>query len=294
METILVTGGVGAIGSVLLPRLTSVGWPARVLDVAGGAASRGDIRSSDDVAAAVSGVAGVIHMAAVSRVVWGEEDPERCWAVNVEGTRNVLAAAMSAPQKPWVLFVSSREVYGNPPRLPVVEGDPVSPVNTYGRSKAEGESIVAAARSGGLVTACIRLPSVYGSVNDIPDRVIPAFVARARAQQPLRITDPAQLCDFLHVNDAVDGLLRAAEKLKQGESALPTVHLASGRGTSLRELANLVRQLANSSCDIIEEAPRPFDVRGFVGDPARARRVLNWTPTIALEDGIARVFAGHS
>jgi len=255
------------------------------------AESLGDIQDLASVRRSLKDAIGIIHLAAVSRVAWGEEDPTRCRRVNVDGTRNVALAALTSPRRPWMLFVSSREVYGNPNRLPVVESDPISPVNTYGRSKAEGEQIVEGARAAGLSTASIRLPSVYGSSNDIPDRVVPALVARAMRGDPLHLTGADQLCDFLHIDDAVVGLTAAAAMLADGVRDLPTIHLASGRGTSLRELAHLVKQNTESTSEVVEAAARPFDVYGFVGSPARAREVLAWSPTVALEEGLARFAA---
>lgn len=291
INTIVVTGGMGVIGSALVNQLAKVGWHAKVLDIAAEptSANFGDIRQSDAVRTALESAVGIIHLAAVSRVGWGEEDPERCWSINVDGTQTVVTAAASSSRKPWVLFASSREVYGNPLRLPVVEDDPVSPVNTYGRSKAEGEKIIAAARVAGLKAACVRLPSVYGATNDIVDRVVPALALGALNDMPLRITGAGQLCDFLHIADVVDGILAIAKRLDAGRRDLPMIQLASGRGTSLGELARLVKRLARSRSEIVEDPARSFDVRGFVGDPARARQVLNWVPSITLEDGLAQL-----
>lgn len=293
MSTILVTGGAGVVGTALVAGLERRGWRVRVLDIAATAPKhiRGDIRDREHMRAAATGVVGIVHMAAVSRVGWGEEDPQKCIDVNVNGTALVASAAREASQKPFMLFVSSREVYGNPPRLPVVERDPVAPVNTYGRSKAEGEVVVTDARKQGLVAATVRLPSVYGSVRDIPDRVIPAFVRGAIAGNRLTITGASQLCDFLHAADAVDGLMKAIDRLHGGDRDLPTVHLASGRGTSLGELARLTKRLTGSASEIDEQPPRSFDVKGFVGDPSLAERVFGWQPTVSLEDGLARLIA---
>lgn len=291
MREVIVTGGNGVIGTALSPAVAAVGLRPRVFDLVSrdGHSDFGDICNFQAVREAVDEADGVIHLAAVARVAWGEEDPERCWRTNVEGTKNVLRACVDARRRPWVLFVSSREVYGNPSRLPVVEGDLISPVNTYGRSKAAGEWFVAAARVAGLQAGCIRLPSVYGSANDIPQRVIPAFVAGALQNRDLHLTGVGQVCDFLHVTDAIEGIVKMATLLDARARDLPTVHLASGRGTSLGELARLVTRLAESRSAIVEGPARSFDVNGFVGDPTRAADVLGWKPSTTLEDGLARL-----
>lgn len=292
----IVTGGNGVIGTALVPAIETAGLRPKVFDLVSraGRTDVGDICKPEAVREAVENADGVIHLAAVARVAWGEEDPERCWMTNVEGTKNVLRACADARRRPWMLFISSREVYGNPSRLPVVEGDLISPVNTYGRSKAAGEWLVAEARAAGVRAGCIRLPSVYGSANDIPQRVIPAFVAGALQHRDLRLTGAGQICDFLHVSDAVDGIMRMVKRLNAGARDLSTIHLASGQGTSLVELARLVTRLASSRSAIIEEPARSFDVIGFVGNPARAADVLGWAPSIALKDGLARLIGDHA
>src|SRR5207253_948512 len=99
-------------------------------------------------------------------------DPAGCDATNIDGTANVLAAAASASSRPWVLFASSRVVYGEPRELPVREDAPLAALNTYGRSKVRGEQLVLAARGDGLVTGILRFANVYGPGPDHPDRVI--------------------------------------------------------------------------------------------------------------------------
>jgi len=289
MQNVLVTGGAGVVGSALVPALGEFGWRASVFDVARDA--REDVCVAEAVNAAAAESDGIIHMAAVSRVAWGEDDPQRCLRINVEGTRSVLQAAARAPKRPWVLFISSREVYGNPSKLPVVEDCPLAPVNTYGRSKAAGEALVSEARQAGLAAASIRLPSVFGSTNDIPQRVIPALSRRALRNESLRITDASQLCDFLHISDTVAGITALASRLAAGEKTLPTVHLATGTGTSLGDLARLIKRVANSDSTIVEEPPRPFDVRGFVGDARAARELLGWSPRVPFANGLAKLIA---
>jgi len=103
---------------------------------------------------------GVVHLAAVSRVIDGERDPARCWAVNVEGTRTVVEAAQSSPLRPWVIYASSREVYGQPSALPASEDCDRAPLNVYGRSKVAAEDLVTAS---GLAHAIVRFSNVYGA-----------------------------------------------------------------------------------------------------------------------------------
>lgn len=191
-----------------------------------------------------------------------------------------------------MVFASSREVYGDPPVLPVSEDSPVQPINVYGRSKAAGEALVTRARvAQGLRAAIVRLSSVYGTTDDHHDRAVPALLWRALQGDTLRITGADNRFDFVHVDDSVDGLLRAADLLAAGAKQLPTVHLATGTGTSLGELAHLAVDVAQSGSAIDILPPRPFDVGGFVGDPARASDLLGWTAKIDLAEGMKALAA---
>jgi nucleoside-diphosphate-sugar epimerase len=282
VSRILVTGSRGLIGSALVRRLQAAGWEVFGFDIADGL----NVADAEAVAAAVSGCEGVVHLAAVSRVVWGERDPARCRLVNVTGTRNVLSAAARARRPPWVLAASSREVYGQAVSFPVGEAAELRPLNCYARSKVAAEKLVAASRDSRLRASVIRFSSVYGQVTDHADRVAPAFARLAALGGTLRIDGNETTLDFTHVNDVTAALQTAVEMLAAGNSRLPTLHLASGRGTSLPELAAIA--IAAAGRGQVKVGPgRSYDVRSFIGDPARAEQVLGWRAGIALEDGIA-------
>jgi UDP-glucose 4-epimerase len=116
---VVVTGSRGLIGTALTAVLTKSGYAVRGLDLRAEDIHHGDVRERDQVERALDGSVGVVHLAAVSRVIDGERDPDACWRTNVEGTRNVLEAALACARRPWLIYASSREVYGQPPVLPV-------------------------------------------------------------------------------------------------------------------------------------------------------------------------------
>src|SRR5205823_8124476 len=185
----------------LATALETQGFEVRRLDLAlpEGHPGRGSVLDRGLLRRRLEGCHGVLHLAAVSRVAWGERDPHRCWAVNVEGTRLVLEAAAEATARPWVLFASSREVYGQPTRLPIPEDAPRAPINTYGRSKAAAEELVEAAVRRGQLVASLRFSNVYGAPNDHPDRVVPAFAQAAARGEEIRVDGPQRTFDFTHV-----------------------------------------------------------------------------------------------
>jgi nucleoside-diphosphate-sugar epimerase len=285
-STILITGSSGLIGSALRRAFEAQGDEVRCLDLLARGSSAGDVRDPQRLRAAFDRVDGVVHLAAVSRVVWAERAPDECQSTNVVGTRNVLHAAAASARRPWVLFASSREVYGEPEKLPVDEAAPLQPLNVYGRSKVEGEALVAAARRDGVRATVVRLSNVYGSVDDHVDRVVPAFVRAAIANDPLHVEGAEHVFDFTHVDDVASGLRSVCQLLAASGVLPPPVHLVSGVGTTLLELATMARRLAGAESPIQVRPARRFDVTRFIGCPERARQLLGWSAQTNLETGM--------
>ncbi len=138
---ILITGSKGLIGTALKYTLRSLGFEILGVDnqFDHDHPEYGDILSTSCLFSAAKNVEGIVHLAAISRVIFAEKNPDLCWKTNVEGTKNVLDAAISSTKKPWILYASSREVYGQQKKLPVAECAPLNSVNIYGESKIEAE-----------------------------------------------------------------------------------------------------------------------------------------------------------
>lgn len=284
---ILVTGSKGLLGRTLCPLLQSRGYTVISFDLKGTAQEwPHDVTNGSDVMRQVmeNQVDGIIHLAAVSRVIWGEQNPAKCVNVNLNGTLNVLDAARQ--RRAWVLFASSREVYGAVAETPVKETAARRPVSTYALTKALGEDLVRAA--GDLVTGVVRLSNVYGDIHDHPDRVTPAFARAAAECLPITLRGPEKVFDFVHVSDAARGLMFAAEHLDRA-GRLPLLHLVTGVGTSLDDLAaraGAAAQVIHGHRPTIEAAESlGYEVSGFVGDPARAQEILGWRAGVSLENG---------
>lgn len=287
---VVITGSEGLVGRSLRSALAGCGVAVAGLDVLGAGGEKGDVQDAGRVAAALAGCHGVVHLAAVSRVVWGERDPERCRDTNVGGVRNVIEAAERQPHPPWLIFASSREVYGQPERLPAAEDAPLRPVNVYGRSKVEGERMVREAQRRGLRAATVRLSNVYGATEDHVDRVVPAFARAAVLGSPLRVDGAGHTFDFTHIDDTTRGIVALAGLLANGQAAPPPIQLLTGRPTSLGELAALAVHVAGGERSPVRPAPpRPYDVSHFYGSPARARKLLGWAPRVGLREGLERL-----
>jgi nucleoside-diphosphate-sugar epimerase len=290
---ILITGSSGLVGSALRSTLQS-----RLIDVVGldtraAGTDRGDVRHAERVCHAVAGCDGVIHLAAVSRVIWGERDPDLCWETNVFGLRNIIESAHRQKTPPWLIFASSREVYGQPDTLPAGEDVPLCPVNVYGRSKVAGERLIEVARSEGLRASIIRLSNVYGHVRDHADRVVPAFARAAVLGHPLRVDGTDHTFDFTHVDDTTCGIVALVDHLASGAEPPPPIHFLTGQPTTLGQLAILAVELGAMGSTIHHAPPRTFDVSRFYGCADRARDILGWSSRIPLSEGLGRLINNY-
>jgi UDP-glucose 4-epimerase len=148
MSYILVTGSEGLIGKELVLSLEKLGKTVRHFDIKfpKNHNDYGDILDVNCLRAKLEKCVGIVHLAAVSRVVWGEKDPEYCWQTNVIGTQNIIQTAQNSPLKPWIVYASSREVYGAQEKLPVEIDSEYGPVNIYARSKVAAEKEILQAR----------------------------------------------------------------------------------------------------------------------------------------------------
>lgn len=293
---ILVTGSAGLIGSAVVERLRSDGLDVREFDVAADAAQ--DVRDAAALDRALAGVSGIVHLAAVSRVVWAERDPEWTEAVNLVPLRQIAAhmrnAAARGGRSPWLIFASSREVYGDCARRPVREDAAFSPRNVYARSKVAGEECVAGLARDGFIANVCRFSNVYGSIADHADRVVPAFARAAATGGTIRMDGPDCEFDFTHVDDVVRGLGSAIEATAAGQQFDP-VHFVTGRPCTLGELADLALAGARAPVTLATAPARTFDVARFCGDPARAQQLFGWRAEVPIEQGIRRLiddFAG--
>lgn len=286
---VLITGSSGLVGSALTAALKARQIQVLGLDIKAADTEYGDVRDPDRVTAALERCDGVVHLAAVSRVVWGEQDPDLCRATNVGGLRNIISAMQRLKPSPWLIFASSREVYGQPMTLPVRDDAPLQPMNVYGHTKVKGEQMVEDARSLGIRASTVRLSNVYGHIADHADRVIPAFARGAAIGQPLRVDGAANTFDFTHIDDTTRGLVAMVEHLLRGGRPLPPMHLLTGQPTTLKQLAEMAIEIANSSSMIVDAPPRNFDVAQFYGDPSRAFELLGWSPQVSLREGLARL-----
>jgi nucleoside-diphosphate-sugar epimerase len=301
ISKILITGGNGFIGSHLAEKLLARGDSISLLDLKFNSNSRlldcekirADIRDYQTVRKAVDGKDAVFHLAAVSRVAWGQEDPFNCWLTNQVGTVNVLEACKKAESRPVLLEASSREVYGEPLYLPVNEGHPKRPKSVYGLTKLCAErACLSYSDTSGLDRSVnhviMRFSNVYGSERDLPERVIPKFMNEALRGEDITLYGGEQILDFTFIDDTVSGIVKLASRCLEGDRSIfgEDFHFVTGRGVSVSQLAKMIVDLVGSRSKIIHGASNSFEVRKFVGDLTKSHKILGYEPRVSLEHGL--------
>jgi nucleoside-diphosphate-sugar epimerase len=300
IRRVLVTGGYGFIGSHTVDALLSRRYTVGVLDnLSTGEATNlngkveshhGDIRDYDSVEKAVRGYDAVIHEAALVSVTKSVEDPLTVSMVNVEGTLNLLRAAVKAKVKRFI-FASSSSVYGESQMLPKNEDMKTEPVSPYGVSKLAAENYCRAfAKVYGLHTISLRYFNVYGPRQKYGpySGVIPKFIRQvSRNEPPTIFGDGEQSRDFTYVGDVVQAnLLSLGRDVAKGE----VLNVATGRPVTINRLASLIIQLeGKTGLQPVHLRPRIGDIMYSYADVRRAKKTLGYSPRFSIEEGLSRV-----
>lgn len=253
------------------------------------------MRSSDAV-----NVRGILHLAAVSRVADCQRDTTRCLAVNTRATEHVVRAIRRVYENhataPWLLFTSSREVFGDTRTSVVDETSVQNPHNVYGASKAFAETYVRQHVEHGYRAVVLRLSNVYGSWEDNLNRLVPNFVCRAIAGMPLQIVGGAQMMNLIHIDDIARGIelaMHTVDRSLPGEN-FHVAHLATDSpAVPIGDVAKLVVRLANSTSAIQVTPADDISVDNYNTLTAHAQLLLNWRATVGVEEGLAKFIASY-
>ena len=287
MNKILITGAAGLIGSALAKKLLSQGHNIISCDIR---FKNNPISFfSHEILPLLEQCDGIIHLGAIARVIHGEIYPEIAQQVNVDGTIKLLKYYQNLQNKPWLIYGSSREVYGEQEILPVTEKAELKPINKYAQGKVLIENYVNDdLKNLDLNTVILRFSNVYGSMLDHYDRVVPAFCLRAIKNEPIRIEGKDCVFDFTYIDDVVEGISLAVNKINSPltQKIKTPIHFTGNFGCNLEELANIIINITNSKSVIDNHPPRNFDVSRFIGDYSAAAKILNWSPKYSLEAGL--------
>lgn len=319
-STILVTGGLGYIGSHTCVALAEAGHRLVIVDNLANskrvvferlrelapkaqlAFHETDVRDGRalDRAFSSASVGAVIHFAGLKAVGESVEKPLAYYDNNVGGTLQLLEA-MARHSVRRMVFSSSATVYGEPQNLPIPESHALAPTSPYGRTKLVIEQVLAdhAAGEPAFQYAALRYFNPTGAhpsgrigedPSGIPNNLFPYLSQVAVGRRPvLRIwgadyptPDGTGVRDYIHVMDLAAGHLAALAYLERGKRSL-TVNLGTGRGYSVLEAAQAFERACGRAIAFELAARRPGDVAACYADPSLASKTLGWKAGFDLD-----------
>ena len=307
---VLVTGAAGFIGSHLSERLLDRGDRVIGLDnfcdfydpsvkrrhlERAGTGDRfelveADIRDREAVAAAFERhrPQAVVHLAAMAGVRPSIENPHLYSTVNIDGTVNLLDAAVAGGCRSF-LFASSSSVYGNNPKVPFAETDNVDhPISPYAATKKAGELICHAYHHlHGLPVYCLRFFTVYGP-RQRPDLAIGKFLRLVAAGKPIPLFgDGSTSRDYTYIDDIVSGILAAMARCHD-TGGYRVYNLGGSHPISLSELVATIGSVTGKKVAVERLPLQPGDVTRTWADLSRSEAELGYKPTTPTPDGIDR------
>ncbi len=233
----------------------------------------------------------VLHFAAHAKVFELVEHPERAME-NITMLFTVLDYCRR--NKLPIVFSSSREVYGDIIQHVTDEhaADFVVAESPYSASKIAGEAMIYSfAQCYKLPFLVFRFSNVYGRYdNDLErmERVIPLFMDRIAREQPITVYGKEKVLDFTYVDDCVAGVLAGIDALGSGAIDGQTVNLASGGGSTLVDLVNILSLALGTKPKTTLEPSRPGEVTRYVADITKARDLLGYDPQTPFTSGLIK------
>ena len=311
MQTILVAGGAGFIGSNLCERLLDKNYRVICIDnlITGSKENIDDftenknfsflnldISSSSFQNTKLPKIDYIFHLASPASP--NKKSPRSYINFPIEtllanslGTYNLLEIAKKFNAR--FLYASSSEIYGNPKISPQKEDyfgnvNPVGIRSVYDEGKRFGESItIAYFRKFNTDTRIIRIFNTYGPRMRADDgRVVSNFINQAISNKPLTVYgDGSQTRSICYINDLLDGLIKAIfSDLTSGE----VLNLGNPNEKTVLELANIIKKMTNSSSEIIFEPLPEDDPKIRRPDIDKARKLLDWIPKVSIDQGLKK------
>ena len=308
-KRVMVTGGLGFIGSNLARRLVALGAHVLLVDSLipdcggnlfniDGIADRltvniADIRQPSTMNYLVRGCEVIFNLAGQVSHIDSMRDPYTDLEVNCRAHLTILEACRNHNAAAKVVYAGTRQVYGRPDSLPVDEGHLVRPTDVNGINKVAGEYYHLVYNNVFGIRACsLRLTNVYGPRQLIKHNrqgFIGWFIRLAVEGRPICLYgDGSQLRDLVHVDDVVDAFLRAgANETCNGE----VFNVGGSEPISLRALASKLIGIAGQGrldCVPWPAEKKAIDIGSFYADSSKLRAATGWTPAVSLDQGFER------
>lgn len=299
MPRVLVTGGAGFLGSHLCESLLEDGYEVVAMDnlISGRTENLEQIFHNENFTFyehdvtnfihSTGDIDWVLHLASLASPVFYQDNPIKTLKVGALGTHKTLGLAKEKNAK--YLFTSTSEVYGDPEVNPQPESyrgnvDPFGPRSCYDESKRYAEALVRAYRDKHDIDVRIaRLFNTYGPRMRLDDgRVIPTFMKQALQDEPLTVHgDGKQTRSFCYVTDLIEGL----RELMRADLETP-VNIGNPDEWTIKKLAEEIIDVTKSESDLVFEDRPDQDPQVRKPDITKARRHLDWEPTVSLREGL--------
>ena len=299
---IFVTGGAGFIGSHLTTSLLKSGHTVTIYDSLVNSSEDsakklqnlgtnficGDITDSKHLSSTLTDFDICIHLAAQTDVLHSIKDPLHNNLVNISGTRNVLNACVKNHVN--VIAASSASIYEESSKS-LSETSSVRPQSPYGESKLAMEQILGdISKSHGINCLNLRIFNVYGKGQNIKYAgVITKFLENIKNETNLSIFgDGSSIRDFVSVYDVVDAITLAMQKIEGKNGDI--INIASGKGTKIIELAEMMISISGKKSISIEYEPQnPGEIINSQADISLATKTLSYLPKIPLKKGLEQL-----
>jgi len=309
---VLVTGGLGFIGSSLIRQLVTLGAKVTLVDSLipeyGGnlfnihdfrdkvSIEFADVRDTKAMAALIKKRDFLFNLAGQTSHLDSMTDPLTDLNINAVAQLHILEACRLHNPDVKIVFASTRQIYGRPEYLPVNEKHPTNPVDVNGINKLAGESYHLLYNNIYKIRACaLRLTNTYGPgmrVKDARQTFLGVWLRRVIEGEPIQVYgDGRQLRDFNFVTDVVKALLQAAgDPASEGQ----LFNLGHWEYMSLEELAALLVRLNKHGRYELIPFPadqKAIDIGDYYGDFSKIQNALGWSPEVPLENGLAMTLA---
>jgi UDP-glucose 4-epimerase len=307
-KRVLITGGLGFIGSHLAARLVDEGADVTLVDSlipeyggnlfnVAGLADRlkiniSDVRDEHGLRYLIRGHDFLFNLAGQTGHLDSMTDPETDLEINCRAQLAILETCRKFNPEIKIVFASTRQIYGRPDYVPVDEKHIVRPVDVNGINKAAGEAYHILYNDVYGIRACaLRLTNTYGPhmrVRDARQTFLGIWIRQVIRGEPFEVWEGSQLRDFTYVDDAVEAFLAAArDEAANGR----TFNLGGLDVVSLHDLAGLLIKVNGSGKFETRSFPsdrKRIDIGDYYADYTSIRETIGWEPSVSLEVGLAR------
>jgi UDP-glucose 4-epimerase len=307
-KRVLITGGLGFIGSNLARKLVELGARVSIVDSLvpeyggnrrnlAGIASEvkvhiADVRDWPRLPSLVRGLDYLFNLAGQTSHMDSMTDPQTDLDINCRAQLAILEACRLHNPAVRIVFASTRQIYGRPDYLPVDEKHPLRPVDVNGINKIAGESFhLLYSRVYGIAATALRLTNTIGPrmrIKDARQTFVGVWIRRLLENKPIEVWGGAQLRDFTYVDDAVEAFLLAAMR---DEAVGEAFNLGGPPPITLQRLAQLLVEINGAGDFAVREFPgerKKIDIGDYYADDRLIARKLGWKPRTDLRTALAR------